>query len=175
MGLNTKEHTHMGVFSVSGAKGVAKGAPNTENTPTWVSSPCSTRGGRQRARQTRKSHSRGCAVRVRHEGGEIEHAEHREHTHMGVFSVFDARWEERVRRTRKTHPSGCFPCSARGGMQRVGRVWHEGERRGREGCCTGAEHEKHATWACFSCLAGRGGEGRGGEGRHVGMSGIPSG
>jgi len=33
-----------------------------------------------------------------------------------------------------------------------------------------AKHEKHAIWACFSCLAGREG-----EGRHVGMSGIPSG
>ena len=129
MGLNTKEHTHMGVFSVSGAKGVAKGAPNTENTPTWVSSPCSTRGGRQRARQTRKAHSRGCAVRVRREGGEIEHAEHREHTHMGVFSVFDARrkgapntentpiWVFSVFSARGDAEGG--PCLARGGTQRA--------------------------------------------------------
>ena len=117
MGLNTKEHTHMGVFSVSGAKGVAKGAPNTENTPTWVSSPCSTRGGRQRARQTRKAHSRGCAVRVRCEGGEIGRAEHKtgrkgalntENTPIWVFSVFGARGDAEG-----------GPCLARGGTQRA--------------------------------------------------------
>ena len=83
----------MGVFSVSSAKEDAQEAPNTDNTPMWVCSPCSMRGGRQRACQTRKAHSRGCAVRVQREGGEIERAEHREHTHIGVFSVFDTRWE----------------------------------------------------------------------------------
>ena len=63
-GLNTKEHTHMGVFSVSGAKEGAQGALNTENTPTWVCSLCLTLGGRQRACQTQKAHSRECAVHV---------------------------------------------------------------------------------------------------------------
>jgi len=96
----------MGVFSVSGAKEDAQEAPNTDNTPTWVCSPRSTQGGRQRARQIRKAHSHACAVRVRCEGGEIERAEHREHTHV---------------QDRKLR--------ARGGMQRVGHVWHEGEHR----------------------------------------------
>jgi len=92
-GLNTKEHTHMGVFSVSSVKEDAQAALNTDNTPMWVCSPRLMRGERQRARQTRKAHSCGCAVRVRHEGREIECTKHREHTYVGVFSVFNARRE----------------------------------------------------------------------------------
>ena len=51
----------------------------------WVCYLCSMQGGRQRARQTRKAHSRGCAVHVRREGGEIERTEKQR--------VFDTRWD----------------------------------------------------------------------------------
>jgi len=94
--------------------------------PLQVCSPCSTQGGRQRARQTRKAHSRGCAVRVRCEGGKIERAEHREHTHVGMFSVFDARQEAKGEPNTESgvlSMSGArgdvAPCLARGGTRRA--------------------------------------------------------
>ena len=114
-GLNIKEHTHMGVFSVSGAKEDAQEAPNTDNTPMWVCSPRSMQGGRQRACQTRKAHSHGCAVRVRREGGEIERAEHREHTPHGC--VLCVRHKTGRKGVRGDAEGG--PCLARGGTQRA--------------------------------------------------------
>ena len=60
----------MGVFSVSGAKGV------------------------QREHRTQRTHQRGCVLCVRREGGGKGRAKHEKHTHVGVLSVFDARAEK---------------------------------------------------------------------------------
>jgi len=69
---------------------------------------------------------------------------------MGVFSVFGARGDaEGVRGAAQVLNTKNAPHWARFSFSAGGDRW------------SSAKHEKHATWARFSCLAGRGGEGRG--------------
>jgi len=76
--------------------------------------------------------------------------EHREHTHVGgVFSMFGARGDaEGERHAARVMNTKNAPHWARFSFSASGDRW------------SSAKHEKHATWAHFSCLAGRGGEGR---------------
>ena len=99
--------------------------------------------------------------------------------------------KQRVSQTQKAHPDGCAFCVQReGGCSAVSGT--RGNMEGMRGTAqvmlnmknaphrahfsfsaggdrwSSAKHKKRATWACFLCLAGRGG-----EGRHMCVSGIP--
>jgi len=64
-----------------------------------------------------RTHPHGCVFCVQCEGGCTGCTEHREHTNVGVFSMFSVRGEakgvrvrNRAHRTQRTHPHGCVLC-----------------------------------------------------------------